>query len=128
MVYVIDDNKAVRDAIRVLLELEGFRIIDFASALEFVQRQRERGRGCIVTDIEMPGMNGLQLVEAVRARDKCIPILVITGKPTAAVRTAVEEANARLLVKPFIPEELLTFVRNALRGEIGRGTSEVTSL
>jgi FixJ family two-component response regulator len=118
-VYVIDDHKAVRDAIRVLLEAEGFSVIDFASASEFLQCPREIGRGCIVTDVQMPGMNGLQLIEGVRGRDKSVPIIVITGHPVAAVRTAVEEAEAVLLVKPFAPAELVAHVSDALRGNMG---------
>jgi FixJ family two-component response regulator len=118
-VYLIDDHKPVRDAIRVLLETEGFSVIDFASAVEFLQCPREIGHGCIVTDIQMPGMSGLQLIEAVRAHDKSVQIIVITGHPVAAVRRAVKEADATMLVKPFAPAELVAQVNNALRGSMG---------
>jgi two-component system, LuxR family, response regulator FixJ len=113
-VYVIDDDGAVRDSIRVLLVSVGFYVLDFASALEFLGHSREDGYGCIVTDILMPGMSGLQLIEEVRLRDEVIP----TGRPDPVLRQAVEAADAILLVKPFSPRKLVALVSKALSGRL----------
>jgi two-component system, LuxR family, response regulator FixJ len=117
-VYVIDDDGAVRDSIRVLLVSVGFYVLDFASALEFLGHSREDGYGCIVTDILMPGMSGLQLIEEVRLRDEVIPIIAMTGRPDPVLRQAVEAADAILLVKPFSPRKLVALVSKALSGRL----------
>ena len=115
-VYVIDDDGAVRHSIQVLLEVEGFRVLAFASAIEFLQHSREDGYGCIVTDIQMPGMNGLQLIKEVRRRDEVIPIIAMTAAPRAALEKALAIVERTwLLEKPFKPGELVDLVANALR-------------
>jgi CheY-like chemotaxis protein len=112
-VYLIDDDDFLRDSLRELLEDEGFHVIDFAAASAFLRRPREIGYGCIVTDIQMPEMSGLELIEEVRLHDKVIPIIAITAHANAAVRKAVEAADAVLLVKPFDLKALIALIGDA---------------
>jgi two-component system, LuxR family, response regulator FixJ len=114
-VYVIDDDDAVRDSIRLLLECEGFRVVDFASAAEFLRQAPGDWHSCILTDMHMPGMTGLELIEEIRRRDPTIPIIAMTGRPDRAVEEAVEEADGTLLVKPFRFGELVAAIGKALR-------------
>jgi FixJ family two-component response regulator len=112
-IYLIDDDDFLRDSLRELLEEEGFHVIDFAAASAFLLRPREIGYGCIVTDIQMPGMSGLELIEEVRLRDKVIPIIAITAHANPAVRKAVKAAEAILLVKPFDLKALIALISEA---------------
>jgi two-component system, LuxR family, response regulator FixJ len=114
-VYVIDDDDAVRDSIRLLLECEGFHVLDFASAADFLRRAPQGWQSCILTDIHMPGMTGLELIEEIRRRDPTVPVIAMTGRPDRAVEETVEEADGTLLVKPFRPGELVATISTALR-------------
>jgi len=118
-VYVIDDDDAVRDSIRLLLECAGFRAEEFATSAEFLQRAApQEGHSCIVTDMHMPGVSGLALIETIRRRDALIPIIAMTGRPDASLRDALREAGITLLVKPFPPDDLIGAVAKALRSRL----------
>jgi two-component system, LuxR family, response regulator FixJ len=113
-VYVLDDDDGVRDSITLLLGCEGFRVTAFASGVEFLRRTMA-WFGCVLTDLHMPGMSGIELIEEIRRRDAHIPLIVMTGLPTSAIYEAVDTAQARLLVKPFAARELVASVTQALR-------------
>jgi CheY-like chemotaxis protein len=117
-IYLIDDNDFLRDALRELLESEGFHVLDFACANAFLRQPRKIGFGCIVTDIQMPGMNGLELIEKVRVHDKAVPIIAITAHPNAAVLEAIEAADAILLVKPFGLKQLIAVIVDSWGGRL----------
>jgi FixJ family two-component response regulator len=114
-VYVIDDDDAVRDSIRVLLECEDFRVVDFASATDFLRQAPQDRHGCILTDMHMPGMTGVELIGEIQRRDPTIPIIAMTGRPDRTMEETVEEVDGTLLVKPFRPGELVATISNALR-------------
>lgn len=114
-VYVIDDDDAVRDSIRLLLECEGFRVVDFASATEFLRQGPQDRHSCILTDMDMPGMTGIELIEEIRRRDSTIPIIAMTGRPDRVIKKTVEEADGALLVKPFRFGEIVATINKALR-------------
>lgn len=114
-VHVIDDDEAVRDSLALMLETRGFDVTTYATAQAFLS-QAERGlAGCVITDIQMPEMNGLQLLRAFNARNMHIPVLVVTAR---ASRTLAQEALAQgaraVIEKPFSPEFLVEAVRAAL--------------
>lgn len=114
-VHVIDDDEAVRDSLAIMLETRGFDVTTYATAQAFLS-QAERGlAGCVITDIQMPEMNGLQLLRAFNARNMHIPVLVVTAR---ASRTLAQEALAQgaraVIEKPFAPEFLVEAVRAAL--------------
>jgi FixJ family two-component response regulator len=115
IVYLVDHDDAVRDSIRLLLEYEGFRVMEFASAAEFLKQAPPEWHSCILTDMHMPDMRGPKLIEEIRRRDPAVPIIGMTGRPDAAIEETLQEANATLLVKPFRPGELVATVGKALR-------------
>jgi two-component system, LuxR family, response regulator FixJ len=114
-VYVIDDDDAVRDSIRVLLECEDFRVVDFASATDFLRQAPRDRHSCILTDMHMYGMTGVELIGEIQRHDPTIPIIAMTGRPDRTVEETVEEADGTLLVKPFRPGELVATISKALR-------------
>ncbi len=78
-VYIVDDDAAVRDALGLLLSLNGYRTAFFADAEAFLQGWSPALRGCMLLDIRMPGMDGLTLQKTLRERGCRLPVLVITG-------------------------------------------------
>lgn len=115
IVHVIDDDEAVRASLAFLLKSAGFSAVTYESAVEFLARQNVAGRGCVITDIRMPEMSGLELVRRLNERGSPPPIIVITGH--GDVPLAVEAMKAGVvdfLEKPFDDEALLKSVRSAL--------------
>lgn len=117
-VHIIDDDDAVRDSMAVLLEIRGMPVATYESAEAFLAVLAQGAEGCVVTDVQMPGMSGLELLAKVRAEGHDLPVIVATARSR---RTLAAEAMARgaaaLLEKPFTPDELLAAVEAAL----GRG-------
>ena len=115
-IYVVDDDDGVRDSIRILLECEGFDVVTFASCADFLHHARPDGSCCLVLDVHIPGMSGLQLLEAIRREGTIIPVVVITGRLHPAIQRSVDRAGVRLLEKPFAAGELMSAIEEALRG------------
>ncbi len=115
MVHVIDDDAAMRDSLRFLLESAGFAAQTYETAMEFLEASPDLAGGCIVTDIRMPGMSGLDLVRHLKARNVNLPIVMITGH--GDVPLAVESMKAGVadfLEKPFNDEALLRAINSAI--------------
>jgi FixJ family two-component response regulator len=120
-VFIVDDDAWVRDSLAVLLDLKGYRTQAFASAEEFLKNYRPASAGCLLLDIRMPGMSGLELQAALHERQVKLPIIVISAHgdvPTA--RTALIAGAVDFLEKPVDPELLLVAVRTALDGDAAR--------
>lgn len=115
-IYVVDDDDAVRDSIRVLLECEGFTVVVFASGADYLRQARPDGRSCVVFDMHMPGMSGLELLDHIRRDKMTMPAIIMTGRPDSAIGRAVDRAGAALLEKPFRGSELVDSIETALRG------------
>lgn len=116
-VYVIDDNSAVRDAIRWLIEQVGFTAQIFASAAEFLEAYHEDMAGCIVLDIRMPGMSGLDLQQKLVEMGATLPIIIITGHGDVPVTVRAMKAGAfEFLQKPFSDQALLDSISAAMKG------------
>ena len=116
VVHVIDDDDAVRDSLAFLLETSGFRAIGHRSAKDFLAALRDLPAGCIITDIRMPEMSGLDLVRNLNDSGVAYPVIVITGH--GDVPLAVEAMKAGVMdfiEKPFEDELILSAVRAALR-------------
>jgi FixJ family two-component response regulator len=116
-VFVVDDDPAVRKSLVRLLKSAGFQAESFASAQEFM-RCRERGPlpGCVVLDVQMPGIDGLRLQEELNGSAHPIPIVFITGHGGVPSSVKAMKAGAvDFLSKPFDAEELLRAVREAIR-------------
>jgi two-component system response regulator FixJ len=114
-VHVVDDDAAVRDSLSFLLGSADIGVRTYASALEFLDQADAAASGCILTDIRMPGMSGLDLVQELKKRGLMRPVIVLTGH--ADVALAVEAMKAGVMdfiEKPFDDEALLSAVRTAL--------------
>ncbi len=115
-VFVVDDDEAVRRALTTAIALLGHPVLVFASAQEFLAAYQPTQHGCLVLDIKMPGMTGLELQRKLADAGATIPIVMISGH--ADVRMAVEAMTlgaVTLLEKPFRLEELLEHIRQALK-------------
>ncbi len=114
-VHIIDDDEAVRDSLAIMLETHGFEVMTYATAQAFLS-QAERGvAGCVITDIQMPEMNGLQLLRAFKALNMHMPVLVITARNSRALAGEALAQGARAVIeKPFAAEVLVQAVRAAL--------------
>lgn len=120
IVHVVDDDDALRDSLLFLLDCAGIEARAYGSALAFLDALATMERGCIVTDVRMPGMSGLELVEQLKRAGVTDPVIVITGH--GDVPLAVEAMKAGVsdfIEKPFDDQQLLAAVRAAL--DKGRG-------
>ena len=116
-VFIIDDDSSVRDALMLLLSLRGHACAAFASAEDFLAALQPGWRGCVVADIRMSGMSGLQLQAMLREQGLPLPVIVITAHgDVAAARQAFMADAVDFLEKPFDGEQLLRAVEAGLAG------------
>jgi FixJ family two-component response regulator len=112
MIVLIEDDDATRDSLRLLLECEGLSVREFASCKDFLAAERAADPGCLILDIRMPGMTGLDLLEQVRARGATVPAILMTGSPSSSISRRAAAAGAlALLEKPFQGSDLVELVR-----------------
>lgn len=117
VVAVIDDDDSVRTALQELLRSAGIAARSFASAEEFLKSGQQRLTGCLIADIRMPGMSGLELQAKLNADHCRIPTIFITAHGDEKMRMQALRAGAvEFLAKPFDDEALLDSVRAALEG------------
>lgn len=115
IVFVVDDNSSVREALESLLRSAGYRVESFATPLEFLQRPRTAQPSCLVLDIELPGVSGLDLQEQLVQSHGDMPVIVITGHADVDRSVRAMKAGAlEFLTKPFAEEALLEGVARAL--------------
>jgi FixJ family two-component response regulator len=118
MVFVIDDDPAVRNAIAFLLETAGFVVAAFVSARDFLASYDGIARGCMVLDVRMPHMSGLELQKEMNERGWRLPAIFITGHGTVATAIAALRAGAfDFIEKPLRDDVLIDSVRRALDWE-----------
>jgi FixJ family two-component response regulator len=114
---VVDDDESVRDSLPDLLKELGFEARAFASGHEFLASDCVNGTRCLILDVAMPGMSGLDLQRELGLRGEKIPIIFITALRNEAVREkAFEQGAAGFLHKPFSDTALLSAIEAALRG------------
>ena len=117
-VYIIDDERDVRDGLQMLLKSIGLTVETFPSAIEFLEHYQLDWPGCILVDIRMPGMSGIELQKKLNAMGAPIPVIVISGHadvPTAV--RVIQEGAVDLLEKPISEQQLLDKVQSALNSE-----------
>src|ERR1700680_4855217 len=131
IVFVVDDDVAVRESLELLIRCEGWEPQTFASALEFLVRPRALVPSCLVLDIALPGLNGLQLQERIAADRADMPIIFITGAGDVPTTVQAMKAGAvEFLTKPFSDTVLLSAIQQAIkRSETALGVeAEIKSL
>ena len=115
MVAVVDDDDLMRTALRGLLQSVGLLAQSFASAEDFLKSGQQHATGCLITDIRMPGMSGLELQAQLNADHCRIPTIFITAHGDARMRVQAMRVGAvEFLAKPFDDEALLESVRAAM--------------
>lgn len=124
-VYVVDDDSAVRESLQWLIESVELNVKGFASANEMLAEANDAWRGCLVVDLRLPGMSGLDLMDQLKRRGVKLPSIMITGHGdvTAAVR-AMKAGAIDFIEKPFNDEILLDRIRAALAIDIEQYESE----
>lgn len=114
-VFVVDDDDAVRSALRLLLKSVGLAAVTYASAQEFLDAYDPTRPGCVILDVRMPGMSGLELQEQLNLRGATIPVIFITGHGDIPMAVeAMQHGAFDFLQKPFRDQELLDRVQRAL--------------
>jgi len=115
MVFVVDDDSSIREAIKNLVSLVGLRVETFGTAQEFLRSERPDMPGCVVLDVELPGLSGLDLQRQLAAHRIQLPIIFITGYGDIPMSVRAMKAGAvEFLTKPFRDQELLDAIQHAL--------------
>jgi FixJ family two-component response regulator len=127
IVFVVDDEASVRDAIRNLIKSVGLKVETFASAGEFLAKTRQEAPGCLVLDVRLPGLSGLEFQRELTKANVHIPIIFITGHADVPMTVrAMKDGAVEFLTKPFRGQELLDAIQEAIAkdrvawGERGR--------
>ena len=131
VVYIVDDDSAVRNALDSLIRSVGFRVQTFASAHDFLRSKLPDAPGCLVLDVRLPGLSGLDLQHELTAADIHIPIIFITGHGDIPMSVRAMKAGAvEFLTKPFREQDLLDAIQQALIGHraFRREKAEVAEL
>ena len=115
VVHLIDDDEGVRQAVAFLLATSGFAVRVYESASVFLEGVASVQPGCVVTDVRMPGIDGLALQRALKTRGVALPVVVITGHADVALAVEAMKAGAvDFIEKPFHDDALLSAVRVAI--------------
>ena len=121
-IFIVDDDEAVRESLALLLEASGYRVAAYASGEAFLAALKRGSEGCLLVDVRMPGIGGLEVQEELARRDSAVPAIVMTGHGDVplAVR-AMRAGAADFIEKPFSDETILASIERALRqGEAQR--------
>ena len=139
IVFVVDDDKSVREGLGSLIRSAGFKVETFASAQEFLASSRAEAPSCLVLDVRLPGLSGLDLQRELAATDAELPIIFLTGHGDIPMSVRAMKAGAvEFLTKPFREQELLDAIRGGIerdrtmraerqaRSELGRRYASLT--
>ncbi len=127
-IYIIDDDEAIRDSLAIVLGALDWEVKTFGSAREFLERFDSAATGCVVADVRMPGMGGLELQARLAERCPEVPVIVMTGHGDVpmAVR-AMKAGAADFIEKPFDAEALIERIRQVMERRRARGEAEVAT-
>lgn len=124
LVYLVDDDEAVRDALGMLFRSVGLEYLAFASALDFLERYDPARHSCLVADIRMPGLSGLELQQRLNEQRAEVPIIFITGHGDVPMAVAAMKSGAAdFLQKPFRDQDLIDRIHKALAADAERRKS-----
>jgi two-component system response regulator FixJ len=114
-ISLVDDDEAVRDSLRALLESYGIAVAEYPTAHDFLSNARNDRSDCLLLDLHMPDMNGLQLLDAMREQGSPMPVIMISGRGDAQLTDRAIRAGAyALLSKPIEDDVLLQSIRDAV--------------
>jgi FixJ family two-component response regulator len=114
-VIVVDDDSSIRRALRRQLHILGFSVLDFQTAEDFLASELPAGDACLLLDVYMPGMTGIELCRKMAASGRCVPTILISGRDDRQTREMIRKANpVASLFKPFDEDTLLLAIRKAL--------------
>ena len=115
-IAIVDDDDAVREAMKTLVRSLGYNASTFGSADEFLNSEHVHDTSCLITDVQMPGLSGIDLQDRLIARGHRIPIIFITAYPDENVRARAMKAGAlAFLSKPINPHHLIDHLEKALK-------------
>jgi two-component system response regulator FixJ len=121
LIYIVDDDEPVRDSMKTLLEACAYQVRDFPSCSGFLQSYDGRERGCLVLDLHMPGMSGLEFMELHGEDIRGMPVIMVTGRGDDATLNRARAAGvAAVLEKPFEDDDLIHAVERLLEPVPGR--------
>lgn len=117
-VHIVDDDAAIRDSLTLMLEARSFQVRAYESAPDFLERVRPTQSGCVVADLRMPMMDGIELMEKMRVLNIALPVVIITAYADVPLAIRAMKAGAiDLLEKPFENDALLAAVETAISME-----------
>ena len=127
LISIVDDDEAVREATKGLMRALGFLAETFGSAEDFLNFDRLHSTACLIADVQMPQMSGLDLHRHLVASGVSIPTILITAYPDDSVRArALKAGIVGYLTKPFNKDDLLVYIHSALdRGRTGSGQDDI---
>jgi FixJ family two-component response regulator len=131
IVFVVDDDISVRESLELLIEFAGWQPETFASAKEFLAHARTGTPSCLVLDVSLPEINGLELQKLIASERTDMPIIFITGHGDVPMTVQAMKAGAvEFLTKPFDDEVLLTAIRHAIKRSVAAldDQAEITTL
>jgi FixJ family two-component response regulator len=115
MISIVDDDKSVREAAKMLIGSLGYATATFASAEEFLESGRLRDTACVITDVQMPGMSGVDLQSHLTANGHCTPMIFVTAYPEESLRARAMNGGAfGFLSKPFSEDSLIACLDRAM--------------
>jgi len=115
-VHIVDDDEAMRDSLKWLVESRGLRVELYPSAEAFLDAYDNGFCGCLVLDVRMPGMNGLDLYEQLQARGGALPVIFITGHGDVPMAvSALKKGAADFIEKPFNDQDMLGLIESCLK-------------
>jgi FixJ family two-component response regulator len=124
MISIVDDDKSIREAARALVSSLGYSAATFVSAEDFLESGRLSETACVITDVQMPGMSGIELQKYLIARGDHTPVILITAFPTQDARERALGAGAfGFLSKPFSEDSLIACLDRALAHRSSRNSN-----
>jgi len=124
LIAIVDDDALARDGIRELVTSLGYEAVTFSSAQHFLASSVITKTTCLITDLQMPGLNGLELQEAIRSQGYCTPVILVTAFPNEQHRKrALDNGAVGFLSKPFDEASLIRCITAAIKSALVRQNS-----
>ncbi len=121
-IAIVDDDEALREAMECFVQSLGYNVSTFGSAEEFLNSEQINSTSCLITDLQMPGLSGLDLQDRLIAEGHRIPIIFLTGYPDENVRArAIKSGAIAFLSKPFNADRLIGYLDKALMASDTKG-------